>query len=196
MSEKHREYFNAISDHWDQRRPDYARLEEILGRTEIQSGMRVLDVGAGTGCMARLLLKAVGKGGQVFALDLAEQMLVKAANNPELMSADIICSDVHWLPFCNEYIDAVMCFAAFPHFANKALALREIYRVLKPSGQIYIVHPMGSREMNEHHRSIGGVVGEDVLPDGDTLLPMLSDVQFRKVSIIDQPDLYFARALK
>ncbi|RLI69680.1 hypothetical protein DRO91_07600 [Candidatus Heimdallarchaeota archaeon] len=123
-------------------------------------------------------------------------MLVKAVNKPGLVTVNFLCGDTLHLPLQSDRFDALMCFAAFPHFIDKKQALHEIYRVLKPNGQFYIVHLMGSREMNEHHRSIGGVVGEDVLPDGDVLLEMLSASNFRKVSITDQPDLYFASALK
>lgn len=196
MSEKHRDYFNSISDKWDKRRPDNQCLLEILKRCNIRSGMRVLDVGAGTGCMSSLLVEAVESSGQVVALDVAELMLVKAATKPELKSVQFVCGCASKLPFHSGTLDALLCFAVFPHFAHPKASLTQMYQVIKPGGRICIAHLMGSKEMNRHHKEIGGVVGNDILPNRYDMKCLLNEAKFQNVSIIDQPELYLAVAVK
>jgi ubiquinone/menaquinone biosynthesis C-methylase UbiE len=196
MSARHRDYFNSISAEWDKRQYNCDSLGEIVSRTSLQSGMRVLDMGAGTGCMSHLLINTVGRKGQVVALDIAEKMLARASLKPELAHIQFVCSDASHLPVPSVYFDAAVCFAVFPHFTQKKTVLAEIYRILKPGGNIYISHLMGSSEMNKHHSSIGGVVGQDVLPNGEGLAQMLFEAEFQVKTIIDQPELYFVSAMK
>ena len=196
MSARHRDYFNSISAEWDKRQYNYDRLGDIISRTSLQSGMRVLDVGAGTGCMSRLLVNEIESGGQVVALDIAEKMLARASRKPELAPVQFVCSDACQLPVKSAYFDAAVCFAVLPHFTHKKTALAEIHRILKPGGAVYISHLMGSLEMNKHHRSIGGIVGQDVLPNGEGLGQMLFEAKFQVKTIIDQPELDFVSAMK
>jgi ubiquinone/menaquinone biosynthesis C-methylase UbiE len=54
-----------------------AHARRLLGLLEIQSGMRVLDVGCGTGRLALPVSRLVGEHGEVVAVDIQERMLQK-----------------------------------------------------------------------------------------------------------------------
>ena len=72
--------------------------------------------------------------------------------------------NVEELTLPSEYFDAVICFGLFPHLENKAQALNQIHRVLKPNGQLFIVHALSSAEIKEHHM-ISTAVTHHALPN-------------------------------
>jgi SAM-dependent methyltransferase len=55
-------------------------------------------------------------------------------------NVDIVC-DIHHLPFKDNSIDAVMSLAVLEHVREPAVVLKEVHRVLKPSGRVFSVIP-------------------------------------------------------
>src|SRR5262245_20474052 len=82
----------------------------LVADARIRSGMRVLDLGPGTGYPALLGAQTVGPSGGVIGLDLAEQMLDVArrkASTLGLANITFRASDVTSLPFDAGSFDAV-----------------------------------------------------------------------------------------
>lgn len=52
-----------------------------------------------------------------------------------------IVGDAHNIPFSDGILDTVICNAVLEHVSDPAIVVKEIYRVLKPKGQIYIEVP-------------------------------------------------------
>lgn len=52
-----------------------------------------------------------------------------------------IVGDIHKMPFDDDSIDAIVCMAVLEHVENPILALKEMYRVLKPGGYCFIYVP-------------------------------------------------------
>ena len=93
------------------------------------SGLRLLDVGCGTGHQMAMLRE---RGYDVAGVDASEKMLEHAkANNP---GAEIHCTDVAELPFATASFDYVICLEVLRHLSNSTPAVAEIARVLKPGG--------------------------------------------------------------
>jgi SAM-dependent methyltransferase len=92
-------------------------------------GLRLLDVGCGTGHhMARLR----ERGFEVAGIDGSDGMLSHArANNP---GADIRHSDVEEMDFPSGSFDFILCVEVLRYLPNPTAALREMARVLKPGG--------------------------------------------------------------
>lgn len=92
-------------------------------------GLRLLDVGCGTGHhMARLRQR----GFVVAGVDASEEMLEHArANNP---GAEIHEGDAEKLPFPDQSFDFVLCIEVLRHLPRSARCIREMGRVLKPGG--------------------------------------------------------------
>ncbi len=107
----------------------------LVADARLHSGLRVLDLGSGTGYPALLAAQAVGANGSVVGIDLAEHMLTvaeKKAKRLGLHNVTFRVGDVTTLPFESASFDAVtsrFCLMFLPEIPKAAL---EIARVLKP----------------------------------------------------------------
>ena len=108
----------------------------LIADARVRSGMRVLDLGSGTGYPALLAAQTVGATGSVTGIDLAEQMLDAArrkAASPKLSNTTFRTGDVTTLPFEAASFDAMttrFCLMFLPEIPK---AVTEIARTLKPN---------------------------------------------------------------
>jgi enediyne biosynthesis protein CalE5 len=108
----------------------------LVADARLRTGLRVLDLGSGTGYPALLAAQTVGANGSVVGLDLAEQMLEAArrkAVSLRLANITFRTGDVTTLPFEAASFDAVttrFCLMFLPEIPTAAA---EIFRVLKPN---------------------------------------------------------------
>ncbi|MGB4069734.1 MAG: methyltransferase domain-containing protein [Nitrospira sp.] len=107
----------------------------LVADARLRSGMRVLDLGSGTGYPALLAAQTVGPSGNVTGLDLAEQMLEAARRKAaalKLSNITFTTGDVTTLPFEADSFDAIttrFCLMFLPEIPK---AVAEIARILKP----------------------------------------------------------------
>ncbi len=190
-------YFNEKAAIWDEAvaEKDVTKLEEMAGRLAIEPGARVLDVGTGTGVFVPFILSRIGHNGNLVCLDLAEEMLKRAQAKGFEGNIDYICADIANTRFDNETFDAVVCYSSFPHFQDKPGALKEINRVLKKGGGLFICHTSSRYTINEIHRQIPAV-RSDLIPDEAEMRNLLSAAGFAEISIQDNEDNYLASARK
>jgi ubiquinone/menaquinone biosynthesis C-methylase UbiE len=125
--------------------------EHLIGLAEPHTGQRVLDVGCGTGIVARTVAERVG-GARVTGLDLNEDMLEVARQN-SATEIDWRQGDAVALPFVDDSFDLVYCQYAIQFFPDPIAALREMRRVLSPDGRLAL---MTGRSV-EHNRVYGWI---------------------------------------
>jgi SAM-dependent methyltransferase len=112
----------------------------ILQRSGIAPGMRVLEVGCGSGAYTTYVARAVGEKGEVVALDIQARMLAqleRKLNRPEhgdIRNVRLHESDAIALPFDAASFDLAYLITALPEIPDQQRALREVWRVLKPGG--------------------------------------------------------------
>jgi ubiquinone/menaquinone biosynthesis C-methylase UbiE len=108
------------------------RLVERLGVT---AGDRVLDVGCGTGRLARWIAERVGARGKVVGLDPLPERIAIARANAAGISFEVGKAE-ELGAFADASFDAVCLSAVFHWVEDKPRALREIRRVLRPGGRM------------------------------------------------------------
>lgn len=116
------------------RRRAETHAAELLSR--LKPGMRVLDVGCGTGTISVGLADAVAPG-RLHGIDVeASQIEIAraAAKAGGHGNATFETGDVTNLAFEDDSFDAVHCHAVLMHIPDTQKALAEIQRVLKPDG--------------------------------------------------------------
>lgn len=109
----------------------YHLRRQVREKIDIKSGMRVLDIASGTGYVAEIL-----KPAKVICTDITLEMLSRARKKTH---ADFILTDVHDLPFRNEMFDAAISSFAMHEMADPMKVLSEMFRVLKPGGDIVVM---------------------------------------------------------
>jgi ubiquinone/menaquinone biosynthesis C-methylase UbiE len=192
-----RSYFNSKADIWDEKiaEKDIGKLANMAERLDIQPGSALLDVGTGTGVFVPFLLKKLGNSGKLVCLDFAEKMLEKAKAKNFRGDIDYVCADITSTELDNQVFNSVVCYSSFPHFPDKPQALREINRLLKKGGKVYICHTSSRLAINGIHQKIPGF-SADLVPEKEDMLGLFSLAGFGQVEIIDEVDSYLAKAEK
>ena len=142
-------------------------------------GLRVLDMGCGTGRHTLWLAQA---GAEVTGIDFSEAMLAKAHEKAKGYSIDLIVHDLHQrLPFETGQFDMVVSGLVLEHIADLAHYFSEIARVLGNPGRAVVsaMHPaMFLRDSQAQFTDPNS--GEKVRPG--SLSHQLSDVVMAAVS--------------
>lgn len=192
-----KEFFNSKAATWDNiaTEKDASKLQAMVERLDIKPGAKVLDVGTGTGVFVPFLLQKIGSQGELVCLDFAEEMLKLAKAKNFKGNIRYLCADIEESHLDSDSFDAVVCYSVFPHFQDKPKALKEIFRLLKKDGRLYICHTSCRQAINEIHQSVPEVC-DHLFPENDDTRRMLSEVGFEDVQIFDGKDDYLASALK
>jgi len=114
----------------------YRRIRPLLN---LQDGMRLLDVGCGTGSLLKELSQS-GKELNLYGIDLSPEMInaarVKLKDEKHVVLQEGSAAD---LPFESNYFDYVVCMNSLHHHANPKQSLTEMARVLKPGGVMILM---------------------------------------------------------
>ncbi|MDW7992750.1 MAG: class I SAM-dependent methyltransferase [Anaerolineae bacterium] len=182
-----------MAEEWDAQQPPdrEERLRWLLApfREHLRDARAVLEIGTGTGALIPLLQENA-PGARIASVDLAYAMLRRARRRAP--DAWLVQADAHALPFPAGAFDRVVCHNVFPHFRDKPAALAELARVLLPGGLLLILHDRSREEVNAIHRSVGGSIGNDLLPTGAQLHRLLVEIGFRGAVVEDGPSGYWA----
>jgi ubiquinone/menaquinone biosynthesis C-methylase UbiE len=116
---------------YERGRPSYP--SEVVDVACLPAASTVLDLGAGTGKLTRLL---VTKFGRVVAVEPAEAMRRQLATlSPE---AELLAGSAEEIPLADASVDAVFAAEAF-HWFDGERAVAEIARVLRPRGALVLM---------------------------------------------------------
>ena len=120
-------YLPAIFREWAPRMMDAAR---------VGAGHRVLDVACGTGVLARVAATCVGPHGSVVGLDINDGMLAVARRQAPRIEWRRAAAEA--LPFVDSSFDAVVSQFGLMFFRDRARAIAEMLRVLRPGGRLAV----------------------------------------------------------
>lgn len=115
---------------------------QALQRVGIAVGTRLLDVGTGTGVIAREAMDLVGPSGHVTAVDPSRFMLDVASRRGV---RDVRIGTAEALPCSDSEYDMVTMGYALRHVDDLAALFRELVRVLRPGGILLILEQTAPR---------------------------------------------------
>lgn len=99
---------------------------------------KILDVGCGPGLLIKELALNFNKS-LVYGLDYSRYVLKLAKKNCKgLENVKFVHSDISKTKFSNDFFDLIICKDSFHHFKNPNLAIKEMLRILKKDGVLYI----------------------------------------------------------
>jgi ArsR family transcriptional regulator len=139
-----RNFFDVIGPEWD-------ALRSVLGDDLLRArataalvspGLRVADIGTGTGILA---LELAELGLDVVGIDRSEAMLEAARQKWNAIAADepgrveFRLGDAHELPLESASVDAVFAHMVLHSIEEPEPAIQEMARVVRPGGQVIIV---------------------------------------------------------
>ena len=131
---------------------------------------KALDLCCGTGDMGRALRKQSGEA-QITGADFSRGMLMRGKQKFDSFRISAIEADALRLPFADQSFDVVVSAFGFRNLANYDAGLKEIYRVLRPEGEVGIL------DFSEPGGLLGKVYGfyfRNVLPKIGTLISGVS----------------------
>jgi len=122
---------------------------------------RILEIGCGTGMLWRDNRTRIPPTWHLTLSDFSLGMIetARAANVP----ADFLSSDAQAIPFRNNYFDAVIANHMLYHVPNRAQAISEVRRVLKPNGKFYAA-TNGDAHLRELKTLISGFIDASSTP--------------------------------
>lgn len=145
---------------FDSTAADYDRMERILGfgrgpryrgqaleRAGLRPGMRIVDVGVGTGLVAREAVRIVGDPRLVIGVDPSPGMM-SSARLPQGVS--LLEGTAEAIPFPDASFDFLSMGYALRHIGDLSLAFREFHRVMKPGARLCLL------EITRPEKGLGG----------------------------------------
>ena len=110
-------------------------------------GQTLMDIGCGNGASMAFIREHYGM--TVLGIDLSEKMIHDGTQiSPGL---PVCLGDAEHLSFQNESMDIALTECCMCHFANDLAVLREIYRVLKPSGHMIVTDMFARKsDLSDH----------------------------------------------
>ena len=140
-------YFGARHADWvpvfeSSSREVYAKRHEIVATLDIKPGMRIADIGAGTGFYSLLFAEQTGPEGIVYAVDIAEDFVntiedrAKDAGYSNLIGIVNNGRDSGLAP---QSIDLVFICDTYHHFEYPKTIMHSIHRALSQRGEVFII---------------------------------------------------------
>lgn len=204
------------------RQPDparYVRMMESRGRTPTQArvrrrflrfcriaaGWRVLEVGVGSGVVARDLAALVGPRGHVTGVDKSRVLMAAARRGAREAGLagrmDFRLGDAAALPFRSGRFDAALAVTVLLHVARPQAMLRELVRVIRPGGVVGLQdQDFGTQVLDHPDRALTRLIFEGVADrmypepySGRTLVRRLVELGLERVRLL--ADVYQVRSL-
>jgi len=167
--EEKKDFFARLAPRWEKENVVAERLSRDLSfwlsPLKLKAGDRILDLGGGTGRLARFLSSVYRI--RSICLDFASGMVKEGRRRNYDPRINFIQADAHDLPLADGSVDHIISFCSFPHFDHKEGVIGECYRVLQKEGTLTVIHDSGRDEINTFHSRQEQTISNDHLPPPD-----------------------------
>ncbi|WP_218510306.1 class I SAM-dependent methyltransferase [Variovorax sp. dw_308] len=181
------EYYRDEADHqrylrriFDETASDYDRIERVLAlgtgaryrrmalqRAGLRAGDKVIDVGIGTGLVAREALGLIGSSGSLVGVDPSPGMLGQVS----LPGVQLKVGRAEQLPCADNEADFLSMGYALRHVSDVGQTFAEFHRVLRPGGRLVIL------EISRPESALGNTLLKAYMR---TLVPVIARVVARQ----------------
>jgi ubiquinone/menaquinone biosynthesis C-methylase UbiE len=135
--------FDRWTDVFERRgREVFDQRFQIVHASRVREGMRVADIGAGTGFFAALFARAVGPEGVVYAVDTSPDFIAgieERARTYRVENLVPIVNTQQSTALEPNSIDLAFLCDSYHHFEDPQAMLDSIYRALAPYGSLIII---------------------------------------------------------
>lgn len=131
------ERFSGLANLYSRFRPDYPdrAIDYIFAHCQLSSGMKLIDVGCGTGISSRIMAQ---RGLVVVGLEPNIDMLKAAQSASNNLAITYVQGQAEATSFAAESFNAVLCAQSF-HWFNPEKAFVEFHRLLKNKGSLILI---------------------------------------------------------
>ncbi|MDG2387705.1 MAG: class I SAM-dependent methyltransferase [Planctomycetaceae bacterium] len=169
--------------------------KQILAALDLKQGMKVADVGAGTGLFTRLFSPRVGSCGKVYAVDISDEFVThiqKTAKEQRLINIETVVCTPDSVELPSNTVDLVFICDTYHHFEYPYKTMRSIHQALKQGGEVVLIDFQRVEGVSDewtmgHVRAGQSVFTKEILDSGfvqiDEKLDLLDEsyfVRFRK----------------
>jgi len=146
--DEYQKLYNLETKYWWHQGRQYI-IDQLLRKylPKSNKNVMILDLGCGTGVNFEILKKI----GKVMGVDASDEAL-KFCNKRGII--EVIKDNVETLSLPDESYDIVTGFDILEHIDNDELALKNMYRVLKPGGIAFILSPAYQFLWSEHDEAL------------------------------------------
>jgi ubiquinone/menaquinone biosynthesis C-methylase UbiE len=115
---------------------------DVISLLQLKENMSILDIGCGTGWALGQTARLIDNKGSFYGVDLSAKMIERAKENFKAKeNFHFIKSNAESIPLDDNLFDAIICTNSFHHYLHPDKALKEMYRLLKTGGKVYILDP-------------------------------------------------------
>ena len=122
------------------RRQDAGLYREIAERLPLVKAQRVLDVGTGTGLQLKIIHE-MAPHLVLYGLDLSEAAIQTAIKALTGLEIDLRAGSIASTTYENNFFDLITCNASMSYWEDPEVCFNEMYRILKPGGQVMLFEP-------------------------------------------------------
>jgi len=120
----------------------YDRRHDVVRATGVRPGMRVADIGAGTGLYTRLFASRVTPGGKVYAVDISRPFvsnILRTCREQGLGNVEGVVNSARSVSLPEHSIDLAFVAATYHHFEYPQDMLASIRRSLDDGGRLVVI---------------------------------------------------------
>ena len=154
----------------------------------LKEGETVLDLGSGAGFDCFLAAKKVGEKGKIIGVDMTPEMIDKARENAQkggFTNVEFRLGEIEYLPLADNSVDAAISNCVINLSPDKEMVFKEIFRVLKPGGQMMISDIVLAEELPDSVknsvRAYSGCIAGAILEED--YITLIKKVGFTNVTI-------------